>query len=99
MPAARSACPSVSVPIFLAVLPGYLLELPPLVGIALAGMGKDREGEMTSPYPILSILGIVIVALTHRGLSDLGRATIACPLAGPLRTEPRRTLRFASGRG
>src|ERR1700732_661908 len=26
--------------------------------------GKDREPEMTSPYPILSILGIVIVALT-----------------------------------
>lgn len=27
-------------------------------------MGKDRETEMTSPYPILCIVGIVIVALT-----------------------------------
>ena len=29
-----------------------------------AGLGKDREAEMTSPYPILSILGIIVVALT-----------------------------------
>jgi NADH-quinone oxidoreductase subunit H len=27
-------------------------------------VGKDREAEMTSPYPILSIVGIVIVALS-----------------------------------
>ena len=41
-----------------------------ICGIASSGrnhaarLGKDREAEMTSPYPILSILGIVIVALT-----------------------------------
>ena len=29
-----------------------------------ARVGQDREGKMTSPYPLLSILGIVIVALT-----------------------------------
>ena len=66
-------------------------------GDQTARLGKDREAEMTSPYPILSILGIVIVALTHRGLPDLGRAAIAGALAGPLRPEPRRTLRFAPG--
>jgi NADH-quinone oxidoreductase subunit H len=27
-------------------------------------MGKDREAEMTSPYPLLAILGIVMAALT-----------------------------------
>jgi NADH-quinone oxidoreductase subunit H len=30
----------------------------------LAGMGEDREDHMTSPYPMLSILGILTVALT-----------------------------------
>jgi NADH:ubiquinone oxidoreductase subunit H len=33
------------------------------------------------------------------GLPDLGRAAIACPMAGPLRPEPRRTVRFAPGSG
>jgi NADH-quinone oxidoreductase subunit H len=30
----------------------------------LAGMGHDREDHMTSPYPLLSVLGIFLVALT-----------------------------------
>src|SRR5262249_24044246 len=30
----------------------------------VARVGQDRGSEMTSPYPLLSILGIVIVALT-----------------------------------
>jgi len=30
----------------------------------LAGMGEDREDRMTSPYPMLSILGILMAALT-----------------------------------
>jgi NADH-quinone oxidoreductase subunit H len=30
----------------------------------LAGMGEDREDHMTSPYPMLSVLGILLGALT-----------------------------------
>jgi NADH-quinone oxidoreductase subunit H len=44
----------------------------------LAGMGKDREDHMTSPYPMLSILGILTVALTTAaGLVWLERRLLA----------------------
>jgi NADH-quinone oxidoreductase subunit H len=44
----------------------------------LAGMGEDREDHMTSPYPMLSILGILTVALTTAaGLIWLERRLLA----------------------
>jgi NADH-quinone oxidoreductase subunit H len=44
----------------------------------LAGMGEDREDHMTSPYPMLSILGILTVALTTAaGLVWLERRLLA----------------------
>jgi NADH-quinone oxidoreductase subunit H len=44
----------------------------------LAGMGEDRENHMTSPYPMLSILGILTVALTTAaGLIWLERRLLA----------------------
>src|SRR5262249_51813467 len=46
--------------------------------MGLAGMGEDREDRMTSPYPMLSILGILIVALTTAaGLIWLERRLLA----------------------
>ncbi|HMF15578.1 MAG TPA: NADH-quinone oxidoreductase subunit NuoH, partial [Gemmataceae bacterium] len=44
----------------------------------LAGMGEDREDRVTSPYPMLSILGILTVALTTAaGLIWLERRLLA----------------------
>ena len=86
--------------------PACRWDCPAAAWLDAAALGKAREGRRAMTDIVQTIiLPIVIVVVVLLGVSDAGRgsdlarAAAAGPLAGPLRTEPRRPLRAAASAG
>ena len=68
-------------------------------GARAPAMGEAHEAAMNSILgPLINIVTVLGIMLTLGGVPDLVRATSAGSLAGPLRSQPGRTIRAAAGR-